>query len=232
MACYCGQIPTVGRLLRENVEKCQEYLKKVLRNVRPTYEELLMLLIQVEGVLNSRPLTCVYPDQGEPLTPSHLVLGKRILTVTAQENSNLKGEGRNKRLKRNKHLRNVLQHFWKRWQSEYFTQLREHHHPSKKNGPKIQVGDVVLGQEDMIKRLNWMIAVIESLIKGRDGNVRAAIVRMVNKAGKITTTRRAVQRLYPIEVTDSEYDKKTAEIPITFVERAVAEALTELVIKK
>ena len=175
----------------------------------------------MEGVLNSRPLTCVYPDQGEPLTRSHLVLGKRILTVTAQENSNLKGEGRNKLLTRNKHLRNVLQHFWKRWQSEYLT----HHNQSKKNGPKIQVGDVVRVQEDMIKRLNWTIAVIESLIRWRDGNVRKAIVRMVNKAGKITTTRRAVQRLYPIEVTDSEHDKKTAEIPITFVERAVEESI-------
>ena len=45
---------------------------------------------------------------------------------------------------------------------------------------------------------------IESLLKGRDGKVRAATVRMFNKAGKPAATRRAVQRLYPIEVKDSE----------------------------
>lgn len=38
------------------------------------YEELLTVLTEVEGVLNSRPLTYVYSDitDQEPLTPGHL----------------------------------------------------------------------------------------------------------------------------------------------------------------
>jgi hypothetical protein len=91
-----------------SVKRC---LKKVLRNARLTYEELLTLLIRVEGVLNSRPLTYVYPDQDEPLTPSHLVLGKRILTVPAQGEFDVEDEGRNELLKRDKYLKNVLEHF-------------------------------------------------------------------------------------------------------------------------
>ena len=75
-----------------------------------------------------------------------------------------------------------------------------------------------------MKRLNWPIAVIESLLKGKDGNVRAATVRTFNKAGKLTTTRRAVQRLYPVEVGDTEREgEDISEFPITFVERASAE---------
>ena len=173
-----------------------------MRNARLTYEELLTLLIRVEGVLNSRPLTYVYPDQDEPLTPSHLVLGKRILTVPAQGEFDVEDEGRNELLKRDKYLKNVLEHFWKRWKSEYLTQLHEHYQPRsrKKDGPEVKVGDVVLIQEDNVKRLNWPIAVIESLLKGRDGNIRAATVRMFKKAGKLATTRRAVQRLYPVGV--------------------------------
>ena len=41
-------------------------------------------------------------------------------------------------------------------------QLREHHKPSKKRGPEIKVGEVVLIEEDNVKRLNWPIAVIKS----------------------------------------------------------------------
>lgn len=213
-----------GDFYERMVQSVKRCLKKVLRNARLTYEELLTLLIRVEGVLNSRPLTYVYPDQDEPLTPSHLVLGKRILTVPAQGEFDVEDEGRNELLKRDKYLKNVLEHFWKRWKSEYLTQLREHHQPRKKDGPEVKVGDVVLIQEDNVKRLNWPIAVIESLLKGRDGNVRAATVRMFNKAGKLATTRRAVQRLYPVEVKDSKLEHEdTNEFPITFVERANAE---------
>ena len=152
------------------------------------------------------------------------MLGKRILAVPAKGEFDVEDEGRNELLKRDKYLKNVLEHFWKRWKSEYLTQLREHHQPRKKDGPEVKVGDVVLIQEDNVKRLNWPIAVIESLLRGRDGNVRAATVRMFNKAGKLATTRRAVQRLYRVEVKDSKLEHEDRnEFPITFVERANAE---------
>ena len=215
--------PGWGGFYERMVRSVKRCLKKVLRYARLSYEELLTYLIRVEGVLNSRPLTYVYPDQDEPLTPSHFVLGKRILTIPDQD-IDVQNEGRSKLLRREKHLENVLQHFWKRWKAEYLTQLREHHQPSKKDGQSVKVGDVVLIQEDNVKRLNWPIAVIESLLKGKDGNVRAATVRTFNKAGKLTTTRRAVQGLYPVEVGDTEREgEDISEFPITFVERASAE---------
>ena len=46
------------------------------------FVELLTLVIEVGGVLNSRPLTYVYSDDvTEPLTSSHLLVGYRILTL-------------------------------------------------------------------------------------------------------------------------------------------------------
>ena len=41
----------------------------------------------------------------------------------------------------------------------------------------------------------------------------AATVRMLNKAGKLATTRTAVQRLYPIEVKDSERKQEDMDFP-------------------
>jgi len=56
--------------------------KKTLGKARLTYEELLTVLIEVECILNSRPLTYLYPDDlEEPLTPSHLSNGRRMLSL-------------------------------------------------------------------------------------------------------------------------------------------------------
>ena len=56
--------------------------KKVLKNARLTYEELLTVITEIELVLNSRPLTYLhFDDVEEPLTPSHLVVGRRLMTL-------------------------------------------------------------------------------------------------------------------------------------------------------
>ena len=59
-------------------------LRKLLRNAQLTYEELETVLIEIESVLNSRPLTYVYEDLNEPpLTHSTLVTGRRLLEQSA-----------------------------------------------------------------------------------------------------------------------------------------------------
>ena len=53
-------------------------LKKLLGKAKLTYEEETAL-IEVEGVINCRPLNPVYDDELlEPLTPSHLFAGRNI----------------------------------------------------------------------------------------------------------------------------------------------------------
>ena len=66
------------RLIR-SVKRC---LKKILKNAKLSYEELLTVVTEVECVLNSRPLTYVSSeDIEEPLTPSHLMTGRRLLSI-------------------------------------------------------------------------------------------------------------------------------------------------------
>ena len=71
--------PWWGGFFERLVKSVKHCLKKVVQNARLTYEELLTVLIEI-GVLNSRPLTYVYDDDLQPLTPSQLVNGRRLLT--------------------------------------------------------------------------------------------------------------------------------------------------------
>ena len=66
-----------------------------------------MHLIKVEVVLNSRLLTYLDDEIGEPLTPSHLIMGRKILDKPRQ--SGLSDVGNV----------NKLEHFRKRFSKEY-----------------------------------------------------------------------------------------------------------------
>ena len=56
-------------------------LKKTIGRSSLTFEELRMLLIEIEAILNNRPLTYIYDDENGvsyTLTPADLIYGRRI----------------------------------------------------------------------------------------------------------------------------------------------------------
>ena len=72
----------VGGFFERMIDSLKRCLKKVLKNVRLTYEELLTVVTEIELVLNSRPLTYLHFDDAEELlTPSHLAVGRRLMTI-------------------------------------------------------------------------------------------------------------------------------------------------------
>ena len=65
------------------------------------------------------------------------------------------------------------------------TDLREFHRNKVSESSKaVRVGDVVTVYEENKKRGDWKMAVIESLIKGKDEVVRGANIRVIVK-GKV-----------------------------------------------
>ena len=69
--------------LVQSVKRC---LKKILKNARVTAEQFQTLLVEIEATFNSRSLTFVFSgDIEEPLTPSHLFCGRRLLFMPDQE---------------------------------------------------------------------------------------------------------------------------------------------------
>ena len=57
-------------------------LRKIVGQAKLSYDELLTALTEVEMVLNFRPLTYGSADNfEEPLTPSHLLIGRRVMSL-------------------------------------------------------------------------------------------------------------------------------------------------------
>ena len=81
----------------------------------------------VDSIINSRPLSYLTSsDLEEPLTPSHLLIGRRVLSLPDNLGESGDDEFRidaSHLDRRVKHLSNTLNQFWKRWRTEYLTEL-------------------------------------------------------------------------------------------------------------
>ena len=205
--------PWWGGFYERMVQLVKRCLRKTLGNARLDYEELMTVLTEVEGTLNSRPLTHVEPDISEqPLTPSHLITGRRLATLPhpseMQEDDDPTALQR-----RQRYLNLLLEHFWKRWIAEYLINLRDFHsHRRKTSRSKlVEVGDVVVIHDDNLSRSKWKTGVVEELIQGEDGEVRGVKVRTLTNKGATTYLRRPVQRIYPLEITQEKEPQITLE---------------------
>ena len=94
-------------------------LKKILGNARVTSEELYTVLTEIEATLNSRPLTYVSTkDAEEPVTPSHLINGRRVLSLPdpldPKEELGLDQINGRELGRRVTYLRTLGEHFWLR----------------------------------------------------------------------------------------------------------------------
>ena len=130
------------RIIKESLRKCVSKAKLM-------YEELETVLVEIEMVINSRPLTYLYEEAEEASTPSHLVIGRRLL------NTSMKGDGyvakHSADLLHNhyKYLQNVIQHYSKRFSKEYLSELDQRRLYTRGKGNydefcKLLLGDVVL----------------------------------------------------------------------------------------
>ena len=178
-------------------------IQKTLRRSRITMDQLVTLVTEIECALNNRPLTYIDSmDVTEALTPAHLLHGRQ-LTMLPHETCDMNDPDyhvvdQSALVTRSKKLASIFERFWQSWSSEYITALRERHIQSKVGSDKniAKVGDVVLVHSDDVKRVNWKLAKIESLIFGNDGIARAARIKTQNGI-----TNRPLARLYPLEIT-------------------------------
>ena len=187
------------------VKRC---LRKILGTARLTFDELYTVLVETEGIINGRPMTYLYDEINcEPLTPNHLLFGRKLPTLA--ENLDPKfndlDEDTPSHTRRFWYLKQKLDHFRSRWKHEYLVDLREFHRSKTTGEVEVHKGDIVLVMEDRFKKHQWKMGVVQQLIKGKDGIVRGAEVRICSK-GKKDVLRRPLQKLVPLERNEKGAD--------------------------
>lgn len=78
--------PWWGGAFERLVRSTKRCLKKVIGRACFTLDELLTSVIEIEAIINSRPLSYIAAeDTEEPLTPSHLLIGRSVNAARSPE---------------------------------------------------------------------------------------------------------------------------------------------------
>lgn len=176
-------------------------LRKTLKRSTLSREELETVIVEIEGVLNSRPLTYVFSDLREPvpLTPAHLLLGRRINSLPpARINFDSHLINREMLVKKFNYRERLVNMFWKKWSREYLLFLRSTHcvKPTGKIS-EFKVDDIVLVNDDKLPRHFWKMGRVTAVFPGRDGKIRSCEVKT-----NTSVIRRPVQLLYNLEINE------------------------------
>ena len=181
------------------VQTVKRSLSKTVKSAELTYVELQTVLLEIELVMNSRPLGPIF-DENDILTPNHLLFGRKLHLVNDSINVNYDSDITNKH--RIDHIQQVVDHYWSRWSKDYLTTLRNYNISIKdKKIVNPSINDIVLIKDDKTPRYKWRLGKVVDLIVSRDGQVRS--VKLLVGATRNMTTR-PINHLYPIELNDSD----------------------------
>ncbi|GFU62349.1 DUF5641 domain-containing protein [Trichonephila clavipes] len=179
--------PHFGGLWEAGVKSVKHHLKRAIGNLHFTFEEFETFLIQVEGILNSRPLTPLSSDADnfDVLTPGHFLIGRPITSIPEP---NLIDVNEN-RLSRREKITKVVQRTWKKWKSDYLNTLQARSKwITEKND--LMIGQMVLIKEDFLPINTWPLGRILEVYHGSDGKVR--VVKVKTQSGEF---KRAISKI-------------------------------------
>ncbi|KIH57792.1 hypothetical protein ANCDUO_12013 [Ancylostoma duodenale] len=216
--------PGKGGFYERLVGSVKNALKKTVQKAILTSKTLETLVTEIEGFLNSRPLTPIgnitSTEEVRILRPIDLLqphahvapfvssLDTKTYTYAVSADTETK-EFVYSWFQTATENPNA---FWNVWQKEYLQALAEKHQQTKthKFGAKAypKEGQIVLVKQEATSRTEWPLAIIPKVNKSKDGTIRSARIRGFNKS----ELERPVNQLIPLEIqakSDIQHQKAT-----------------------
>ena len=132
------------------------------------------VLVQIEGQMNSRPLTPLSeePVELDALKPGHFLIGTALLALPDNDLLDVPEN----RVRKYQLLQQLVQRHWKRWKTEYLCEL--HNNNQRVPAPqRVAIGQMVILKEDNVTPCEWPLARIVEVHPGLDGVVRVVTLR-------------------------------------------------------
>lgn len=190
--------PHFGGLCEAGVKSFKHHLRRIVDNTTLTYEEFQTLIIEIEAVLNSRPLCPLSsdPNDTDDLTPGHFLTGGPLNAVAEPSVLHI----RENRLERWQYLVKLNQDFWKSWTMDYLSELQQRPKKWRSERPNLKEGDIVIIKDIRLPPMNWPLARITATHPEDDGIVRAVTVK--HKNGE---TKRAISKVCRLPVHEGQF---------------------------
>ena len=178
--------PHFGGVWEREVRSIKAGLQVAVGSQAVSEDVLHTTLVEVEGILNSKPLGYVSADVADPdpITPNILLMGRRdaVLPQVAYVPS---GIGR----RRWRHCQVLVDQFWIQYIRSYLPTLQTRQ-KWQRSSSNVTVDSVVLIMDPSLPRAQWPIGRIIKTVTSQDGCIRTAEVLV---KGKVYT--RPVARL-------------------------------------
>ena len=161
--------PHMGGAWEAAIKQMKILMRKIIRPHILKVEELTSVLIEIEAIMNSRPIVPL--DSTDPdslvLTPGHFLIGRPLLAPPTTEAS----QSNISTLRRWQLVQRLTKDIWKQWKSHYLKTLQGRQKWNSA-GHNFKVGEVVFVKDDIFAHRKWPLARITATYPGSDGVVR------------------------------------------------------------
>lgn len=167
--------PHFGGCWETEIRSLKQALRVTLDAQSVTEEVLRTFLIEIEGILNSKPLGYTSSDisDPDPVTPNSLLMGRpdssppQVVYPASEMLSR----------RRWRHSQLLADHFWKYFLKFYLPDLqaRQKWHTE---APDLQVGATVMIVDPQLPRALWPVGRVSEVLPGADDRVRTVRVQV------------------------------------------------------
>ncbi len=144
-----------------------------------TEEVLRTVLVEIDGILNSKPLCYTSLDVADPdpVTPNMLLMGRpdSSLPQVIYPESELLSK------RRWRHSQILSDQFWKRFLRNYLPELQVRQ-KWQREAENLQPGTVVMIVDHQLPRAQWPVGQVTKVFPREDGRARTAEVEVKKKA--------------------------------------------------
>ncbi|KAE8295207.1 Extracellular calcium-sensing receptor [Larimichthys crocea] len=186
--------PHFGGVWEREIQSVKKSLQVVIGAQVLQEEVLLTLLIEVEGILNAKPLGYISSDRDpDPVTPSMLLMGRQDASLPQVTYAPDKLTRR-----RWRHCQMMADHFWTQLIRNYLPTLQTHQR-WRQHTDRLLLDTVVMIVDPQLPRAHWPTGMVVKLNASDDGCIRTVEVRVGKK-----TYLRPVARLVQLSALPEE----------------------------